>query len=823
MTENVSFGYWLKRRRKALDLTQENLAHLAGYSVSAIRKVEADELQPSKQMAEALADHLRVPPERRGQFVRFARGQANDEQGEPEFVGPEATPTAPIAPRPRSNLPTPLTSFIGRERELAKVGVLLKTTRLVTLTGTGGCGKTRLALQVAADVMDDYPEGVWLVELASLTDPSLVAQTTLSTLGIRAGLGHPSLDTLIDYLRPRRVLLVVDNCEHLIGACARLIEAVLLACPGVHILAASRELLRVSGEVIWSVPSLALPDPKQPPSVDRLREVEAVRLFVERAAAVHPGFALTAQNAGAITQICCRLDGIPLAIELAAARVRVLGVEQIAARLDDRFRLLTGGGRTALRRHQTLQALIDWSYDLLSEAEQALLRRLAVFAGGWTLEAAEAVCTEDVLDLLTQVVDKSLVSAEERDGQVRYRMLETVRQYLRAKLHETGEEEEIRAKHLNWYLRVMEEKPSRKHFHLGTRLDRLEVEQDNLRAALEWSLTHDLEKGLLLAASIWGVWLVRGYGAEGRYWAEALLARAPASSLPAARVGYQLALLAMDQGDFTAARIWGEQALARCRELGDPVATSWALLVLGHVENYFGDRRRAAELYAESLRWFEQGDEKVGASLVLCGQGTIACNDGDVALARTRFEEALALARQLDDGNGAGWALLNLGILANADGDEVRARSLLDDGLASFRTIGDKSGTAVTMGYLGYLAGTNGDIAQARALIRESLILLREIGHRPRLVWNLWYQGDLHVRQGAPAAGVRLIAAATAARPNWQACFINPYVTTTFASTAELAQSQLGRDRFAAAWAEGQAMTLEQAITYALSDDPPES
>jgi len=384
-----------------------------------------------------------------------------------------------------NNLPRQLTSFIGREREMAEVKRLLTTTRLLTLTGSGGCGKTRLALQVAADLVEEFANGVWLVELAALTDPALVPQAVASALGVREEPGRPLLATLSDYLKAKRLLLLLDNCEHLVAACAYLAEALLRACPHLRILATSREALNIAGETVWRVPSLSLPDLLHLPSVEHLTQYEAVRLFIERALISRPDFVLTSQGAPSVAQVCHRLDGIPLAIELAAARVKVLSVEQIAARLDNRFRLLTSGSRTALPRQKTLRAAIDWSYDLLSETERMVLRRLSVFAGGWTLEAAEAICVgegiewHEVLDPLMQLVDKSLVMMEEQGGTVRYRLLETVRQYGRDKLPASGEADVVRGRHRDWYLALAERaEPELLGSNQAVWLERLETEHD---------------------------------------------------------------------------------------------------------------------------------------------------------------------------------------------------------------------------------------------------------------------------------------------------------------------------------------------------------
>src|SRR5918998_1234587 len=377
---------------------------------------------------------------------------------------PAEAETAPRTPqRPPNNLPLELSSFVGREKELVEIERLLEDSRLLTLTGSGGCGKTRLALAVAGEVVEDFEDGVWLVDLASLADPALVPQAVASPLGVREQPGRSLIETLSDYLGSKKVLLILDNCEHLIGACAELAEALLHSCPNLRVLATSREALGITGEVAWPVPSLSLPDLRRLPEVESLARYEAARLFLERTAAVNPTFALTEQNAVAVDQICYRLDGIPLAIELAAARAKVLSVEQIAERLDDSFGLLSAGGRTAMPRHRTLHATMDWSHELLPDEERALFRRLSVFAGGFLLGAAESVCAGEelergeVLELLSHLVDKSLVVAREVSGEARYRLLETVRQYAREKLSESDEAELLRERHAGFYLALAEE------------------------------------------------------------------------------------------------------------------------------------------------------------------------------------------------------------------------------------------------------------------------------------------------------------------------------------------------------------------------------
>lgn len=531
METTSSFGYWIRRQRKALDLTQQALADRVGCSLAAIKKIEGDERRPSRQIAERMADILGVPANQRENFIEVARGVRPVDQLilAHELASPIPTRTEASKTFPH-NLPVQLTSFIGREWELSQGKQWLAITHLLTLTGPGGTGKTRLALQLATEVSQEYLDGVWHVELAPLTDPALVPQTIAFALGVREQPGRTIFDSLGDYLRAKRLLLILDNCEHLIEIWAQLSDHLLRTAPGLKILATSRESLGISGEMTYRVPSLELPDPRQPSDLDELAQNDCVHLFVDRASAALPHFHLSPKNASAVIQICRRLDGIPLAIELAAARTKVFPPEQIAARLDDRFRLLTGGSRTALERHQTLQALIDWSYELLSEAERQLLGRLSVFSGGWSIEAVQAVCADESgdegLDTLAHLVDKSLVIVEEEAEEGRYRLLETIRQYGRNKLLESGEVAMVRDRHLEYYLRFVElAEPKLRGAEQLEWLDRVEGEHGNLRAALAWSLESEKPNlALRLTGALHYFWELRGYFSEGQKWLDDALA-----------------------------------------------------------------------------------------------------------------------------------------------------------------------------------------------------------------------------------------------------------------------------------------------------------
>jgi|SRR5579859_98944 len=516
-----------------------------------------------------------------------------------------------------NNLPIQLTSFIGRDKEMAEVRRGFATTRLLTLTGVGGTGKTRLALQLGAAVLPEFRDGVWFVELASLSDPALVPQAVATALGVRQEANRAVQAALHDYLREKTLLLVLDNCEHLIQACAQFADLVLRAALKVKILATSREALDISGESIYHVPSLPSPAATHF-SPETLGQFDAVKLYVDRAAAVQNEFVLTPENAPAVAQICRRLDGIPLAIELAAARTKVFAPEQIAARLDDRFRLLSVGSRNARPRHQTLSALIQWSYDLLSEAERVLLRRLSVFSGGWALEAAEAVCGDEaaggalpplaVLELHTSLVNKSLVVVERVAGQgARYRMLETIREYALERLVAHGESESMRRKHMVYFRRVAQEAdPQFSSPARAVWVETLKADQDNFRAALQWAReSGDALAGLQLAGALWLFWYALGSLSEGRGWMESALAQAVTLDAPAARAKVLLAggNLAWFQSDYGVARALLEEGLAICRGLGAQGRRdlAYCLLWMGALERDQGDPMIARSLLQESV------------------------------------------------------------------------------------------------------------------------------------------------------------------------------------------------------------------------------
>ncbi len=760
-----------------------------------------------------------------------------------------------------NNLPIHLTSFIGREREMAEVKRLLATTRLLTITGAGGAGKTRLALQVAAELLEVFTDGVWLADLSSLSHPDLVPQTVGSALGLREQPGRQLVETLSDLLRPKSLLLLLDNCEHLLVACAQLVHSLLRACPNLRILATSRERLGIAGETAWRLPSLSLPDPQRLPPLERLTEYEAVRLFVERAAAVLPSFAATTQNAQYIGQVCHQLDGMPLAVELAAARVSAVSPEQIAKRLGERFRLLTGGSRTDLPRHQTLRAAMDWSYDLLSEKEKVLLRRLSVFAGGWTLEAAEEVCSgeglaaDEVLDLLTQLVEKSLAVVEQL-GEARYRLLETVRQYARDLL-EAGELGKLRARHCDWFLKQAEAVENFTGPTLDAWLRRMETEHDNMRAALQWSLARgDAETSVRLANALETFWNRRGYWREGRQWLELALAETSAvdSSLRA-RALSAVGTLAWLQGDIKSVA-YLEQSLALHRELGNNEGMAASLDMLGIAAYRQGDYERAVVLLEQSLTLRQEQGRKEPFTLYILG--IVARLRGDYERAEALAKESLVLNRELGRTRGSGLSLDSLGLLAYYRCDYEQAKAFCKEGLTLFRETGDKFGIASSLNSLALVAFAQGDYNRAVALCEESLALSRETGDKGAKARSLNVLGRLAYCRGDYEHGValqkeslglfqelrdklgivrclcalaavacvqrewkrtaRLLGAAEGLRESISAILPSvdrPEIDCNIAAS----RAALGEETFRLEWAKSRAMTLEQAIEYSLRED----
>jgi non-specific serine/threonine protein kinase len=689
-----------------------------------------------------------------------------------------------------TNLPLQLTSFIGREREIAEIKRLFQATRLLTLTGSGGAGKTRLAIQVAADVCDSFANAVWFVDIAPLTDPALLPQTVATVFGLQDQGGRPIAEVLREYLREKQLLLLLDNCEHLIDACAHFADDVLRAASHVTILATSREALNIAGETTFHVPSLTLPDIENLPPLESIAQSEAVQLFVARARAVRSTFALTKQNAPAVTQICHWLDGMPLAVELAAVRVKALSVDEIAARLDDRFNLLTLGKRTALPRHQTLRALIDWSFDLLSGDERVLFRRVAVFAGGWTLGAAEAICSgqgikqQHILDLLTHLVDKSLVQVEEREGKARYHMLETIRQYASAKLAESGEQAHIRDNHLAFFLKLGRSESLLWDAEPRSTFDRLETEHNNLRAALTWSLENQqTETGSRLASVLWWFWRSRSYLSEGSAWLRRLLDSTQTYPVPAdvrAKVLEAAAGLAWRQGNIEQATALSQENLDLCRTLGDKHGMAFSLGTLGRVA------------------WL----------------------GGDYAKAWTCHEQALVLRREMDNRSGMSYSLGHLAEVAWGEGNLTQAKELCIEALALLRRVHPQWHLGELLNKLGTVARSQGDYVLARSSFDESLADQRDLGDRWDIAYSLEGIACIAAAEGRPEGAVLLWGFAEALRETINAP-LPPAYSANYAPIISHSRTQLGVETFARAWADGRKMSVNQAIDYALAERTP--
>lgn len=683
-----------------------------------------------------------------------------------------------------NNLPLPLSRFVGRAEEMAEVRRLLASTRLLTLTGPGGVGKTRLALEVASALLEGFVDGVWWVDLAPLCEAGLVAHTAALALGLPDDPSRSKVERLNDYLWDKQFLLVFDNCEHLIAECAELAGQLLAHARQLVILVTSREPLGIGGETIWSVPALTLPCLEGISVREEVFRSEAGQLFLDRAQASRPDLVVTEAVAGAIAEVCCRLEGIPLAIELAAAWVRVLSVPQIASRLDDLFRLLTGGSRTALPRQQTIEATIAWSYDLLSRSEQRLFARLAVFVG-FGLEAAEAVASDpagsegirsaDVLDLLSQLVQKSLVVMREGE-QGRYRMLETIRQYARDRLLASGELARVRRRHLKYYVQLAERAESRLEGEEQLAwLQLLEVEHDNLRRALVSCEEMGAgEAGLRLAAALAAFWLRVGYLTEGAGWLERALAAWPEGGPVRIKALYQAGRLAQVGGDYAQAMTFTRQSLALSRDLGDQPGMARALGLLGWITHARGNRDRACRL----------------------------------------LEEGLTLARQSGEQQTIAQTLLFFGDLRLRQGAHEEAAGLLQECLGLYQRMGDGWNMAWALGGLGELARRQGDYERAVAQLQLSLALFQELDSKPDIPYVLEALALVAADQGQFQWAARLWGAANNLRRDVHA-LLRPSYEADYAPAEERARASLGDKAFALTRAEGQAMTLAQALALA--------
>jgi predicted ATPase/DNA-binding NarL/FixJ family response regulator len=708
-------------------------------------------------------------------------------------VGPGGAESATRVPeRPPNNLPVELTSLVGREREIVEIEGLLagRSTRLLTFTGPGGSGKTRLALAVVREVMGRFEDGACWVELAPLSDPELVSQAVASALGMREGPGRTLSEAIVEDLKAKDLLLVLDNCEHLIDACAALADTLLVSCPNLKILAPSREALGITGERTYLVPPLSSPDPRGLPPLEELGRYEAVGLFLERAGAANSAFELTAENAPAVARLCRRLEGVPLAIELAAARTRALSVGQILERLEDPLRVLSGTDRTAPERQRTLRGALDWSHELLGEQERRLFGRLSAFAGGWTLEAAEAVGSgdgideEDVLDVLSALVDKSLVVAETgSEGASRYRMLEPVRQYAREKLESDREADAVLRRHAAFFLALAEgAEPELMGTRQGAWLGRLEREHDNFRAALGWALEREEAKlALGLSGTLGEFWYVRGHWSEGRRWLEmALASGAEAPDAARAKALARAGLMTWGQGDYESSIALTEEGLGLSRRAGDDAAVAAALRTLGLAEMHRHGLERASELLEEAVGLDRASDNAAGVarSLSVLGLVAVARQDYDRALAL--YEEGVALARKAEDDFALNVSLTTGAFAHLGRGEHRRVMELCEEGFELSRRLRMTLQSAIYLQVSALLAGAQGQALRLARLWGASEALRDAIGSHLTPAERSVYE---------------------------------PYIAA--------ARAQVDEASWETAWSEGQQMTSDEAIGYALQTEEP--
>lgn len=725
-----------------------------------------------------------------------------------------------------NNLPIQLTSFVGREQELGELKKLIEDARLVTLRGAAGSGKTRLALQVAAEMTGHFHNGVFFIALAPITDPGLVASTIAQALGLTESAGRSILDNLKNYLQSKSLLLLLDNFEQVIEAASQVAE-LLAACSELKILVTSREGLRISGEHEYSLPPLALPNPKQLPSLESLSQYAAVELFIQRAQAVKPDFDITSDTASAIAEICSQLDGLPLAIELAAARIKMLSPSAIRTRLEEhRLEFLTGGARDLPLRQQALRSAIAWSYDLLDENEQELFRQLSVFVGGCTIEAVEAVAGKQamlLLDRLGSLVDKSLLrEVEGTQGEPRFVMLETLREFGLEQLEASGTQVTIRDRHANFFLALAEgAEASLESAEQVQWMDRMEPEHDNLRAALEWSKMAPgmSETCLRLAGALGRFWEMRGYFTEGRERLSAILSMETVQGQTDGRAKLlaRAAELAYRQSDYPATIAFAEESLEICRELGDRQGMASALIKLGNAATEAGDYATATRFLEKALAIWRELDDKHGIARALISLGWTALRPGDYQLANARLAEALSLSRELKDTRSMGFELSGLGEIALRQGNSKRAMRLVGESLELRQQLGNKWGIGVSLGILGWAAMRHGDWKRAVARLGESLEVRREIGDVGGSAWCLERLAQVVLVKGQAEKAVRLFSAAAALRASIGSV-VDPADQNEYENTRNSLRSKLGQERFTAVWNEGHGLTLEQVIAYALEN-----
>jgi predicted ATPase/DNA-binding XRE family transcriptional regulator len=851
VSEQNAFGNWLRKQRRMLDLSQRELAHLAGCAEITLRRIEAGALKPSKELAAILLEKVGIPPAASAQWVPFARGQSG-------------IPSQPISVsefQPHTNLPALISSFIGRKKEQSDISQLIEKHRLVTLVGSGGVGKTRLAIKVAGQLLENFVDGVWLVELAPIASQDSIPQVTAAVLGIIPTANTPILDRLIHFLHSKSTLLILDNCEHLLDDCARVAEYLLKYCPNLKILTTSREALGILGEASYRVPSMVLPNIQQ--LIDRLQDVESVRLFEQRAQLVQTDFRLTMENALAVAQICNRLDGIPLAIELAAVQVNLLSPAGIAEQLDQTFDVLAGGSRTALPRQQTMRASIEWSWNLLTDTERLLLRRLSVFSGGWILESAQVACSDDrlvdlqVKELMRQLVKKSLVvQGLAEPGHTRFSLHEAIRQFAFEKLGEAGEIEHIQAQHLQYLLNFSERAqlgmigPGQFEWH-----DRILSELDNLWAGLNYAVkTSKVEAGLNLICNLGSRFWEEYSSCEGLGWLEQFL-RIPQVQISAevrARALLMRGLLLYVQQEFEQARRSTEAALADYRLQGNQPGEFDALMLLGTVLWFTEGMDQKVVIQQEALALAKSiGDARREARALIA----LGWDRRDKQESRQNWREAIRGFRRLEDWQSLAISLGTLGEWLAMDGEKNAAQKMLDEAQEINLHMKSRLVSEFVLTGYGYLAILDEDYDLAGAFFQENVKTMDESGSRMSYLWACTRWGVVNLLQGnidearliltqalrefykdgnmeGVAFAMSKMASLFAAERNFEQAarvigWINsrheinlPLIDQAAVDRAiAMIQTKIGATSYAEAFRKGNSMALEDAVRLALNGE----